>query len=395
MYLKGWYTKMMPKPPLSAVFYTPQNMPPGLDGAGLGSDSVLQACLRYGFKPFVANAWGQLEVVDYAGILLPLVLPEVHPHNSYVCSPMGHYVHYARRELELELANERVLKAGLDVLVQGLGAVFERLNFDRVVYVNNWLLSTNLYPDVSLEKLELLHRALCERYPQRAIVFRSLNPVHHPSLMGRLKQLDYQPVFSRQVYLLDPQAGTHKRSSALKKDRRLARQSPYVWQGAEQIAVSDIPRLKHLYTQLYVKKYSPLNPQFTELFFREALQKRWLHLYVLRHRETHHIEAVVGYFKCKGIMTTPIIGYNPELPPQTGLYRLISLFLADEAERQGLLLHRSSGASHFKRLRGNQPVFEHNWVYTRHLPRAQRLPWQTLKTLSRGLIEPLMTHFEL
>lgn len=379
----------------SSIFYTSRCQLPGFEQRCTGPKSLLQAGLNLGIQPFIANAWSQLEVVDYEGHLLPLVLPDVHPQNTYVCSPLGHYVRYARRELELELAQEPFLKAGLDVMVRALGRVFECLDFDRVVYVNNWMLSTNLYPELPLDGLHDLHEALCDRYPQRAIVFRSLNPVHHQPLMHRLKQLGYQPVFSRQVYLLDPQQDTHERTSALKKDRRLARKSPFVWCGADTIALTEVPRLKQLYTQLYVGKYSPLNPQFTELFFREALHKRWLNFYVMRHRDTHLIEAVVGYFQCNGIMTTPIIGYNPELPPQAGLYRLISLFLADEAKRQGVILHRSSGASHFKRLRGNQPAFEYNWVYTRHLPLARRWPWQCLEHLSRGLIEPLMTRFEL
>ena len=376
-------------------FYTAYDQFSAFDPPCTVPQLVLQAGLNLGLQPFIANAWGQLEVVDYEGHLLPLVLPEIHAQNTYVCSPLGHYVRYARRELELELSQEPLLKSGLDVMVQGLGRIFESLDFDNVVYVNNWLLSTNLYPNLPLNGLHDLHQALCARYPQRAIVFRSLNPAHHQPLMDRLQQLGYQSVFSRQVYLLDPQQGAHERTSALKKDRRLARKSPFVWCGAETITLNEVPRLKQLYTQLYVGKYSPLNPQFTELFFREALHKRWLNFYVMRHRDTHRIEAVVGYFQCQGIMTTPIIGYNPELPPQAGLYRLISLFLADEAKRQGLVLHRSSGASQFKRLRGNLPVFEYNWVYTRHLPLSRRLPWQTLEQLSRGLIEPLMTRFEL
>ena len=67
-------------------------------------------------------------------------------------------------------------------------------------------------------------------------------------------------------------------------------------------------------------------------------------------------------------MTTPLIGYDRSLPAETGLYRLISYHLTEEAAARGLILHQSSGAAAFKRHRGSVAGMEYSFVYDRHLP---------------------------
>jgi len=51
------------------------------------------------------------------------------------------------------------------------------------VMVNNWLLSTNLYPPSSNETLEAISRFLIERFPKHAIVYRSVNPILNESML--------------------------------------------------------------------------------------------------------------------------------------------------------------------------------------------------------------------
>src|SRR5262249_2140198 len=154
---------------------------------------------------------------------------------------------------------------------------------------------------------------------------------------GRLAALGYQPVISRQVYVLDPRTGGHRKKTSYLRDRALARRSPYEW--TTDLGDADIPRLKRLYDDLYLDKYSRYNPRFTEEFFRAALNLGWLELQALRCGG--RLDGVLGFVVRNGIMTTPLIGYDRSLPADIGLYRLISLRLIEEAQRRGLILHQS------------------------------------------------------
>lgn len=65
-----------------------------------------------------------------------------------------------------------------------------------------------------------------------------------------------------------------------------------------------------LYNMLYLGKYSPLNVQFNENFIYEfGLQKEIFTIKALRNKHTNSIDAVLGYYRMNGVMTTPIFGY--------------------------------------------------------------------------------------
>jgi hypothetical protein len=236
--------------------------------------------------------------------------------------------------------------------------------------------------------LPRLHTLLTGTFPNHALVFRSVSHELNGAVARQLRELGYRAVFSRQVYLLDPRTGAHHRKKSYCKDRGLARRTPYEWIDASALADTDCPRLKRLYDDLYLDKYSRYNPQFTESFFRAALSLGWLELWALR--AEGRIDAVLGFLQCQGVMTTPLIGYDRSLPEELGLYRLISLKLIEEAEKRGLVLHQSSGAAKFKKHRGSEASIEYSYVFDRHLPHSRRLPWQFLAGLSRYAVVPLM-----
>jgi len=200
--------------------------------------------------------------------------------------------------------------------------------------------------------------------------------------------LGYRAVFSRQVYILDPHKGEHRRKKSYCKDRSLARRTPYEWIPASALRQSDCARLKDLYDQLYLDKYSLYNPQLTEAFFRAALSQHWLELWALR--ADARLDGILGFVKYQGVMTTPLVGYDRSVPEDKGLYRLISWKLIEQAERGGLILHQSSGAAKFKKHRGSEPSIEYSYVFDCHLAHRRRLPWQLLSGLSEYVAVPLM-----
>lgn len=352
---------------------------------------ILVPLMREGTRAYIANVECAVAVVVSDEVVLPLAIvdgPSALAHPSYVVSPTSHYVDYARREVELELHAHPFLRRFFPPILEAFRPLLRWSQVEKVVYVNNWLLSTNLYPCVPPSFLRKLHALLTDTFPDHAVVFRSLNHELNGAVGSALRGLGYRAVFSRQVYLLDPRSGVHRRKKSYCKDRSLARRTPYTWIDASVLKESDCARLKRLYDDLYLDKYSLYNPQFTEAFFRAALSQGWLELWALRSAE--RIDGVLGFLRCQGVMTTPLIGYDRSVPEDRGLYRLISWKLIEEAEQRGLILHQSSGAAQFKKHRGSEPSIEYSYVFDRHLPHRRRLPWQLLSGLSGYVAIPLM-----
>jgi hypothetical protein len=352
---------------------------------------VLAPMVEHGAARYIANVHAEVRVLAAGGAVLPLVLadPERAGRDSYVVSPTNHYVDYAQREVELELGGSPVLRRAFPPLIEAFRPLLRWGGVERVAYVNNWLLSTNLYPRLCAGTLRALRDFVAGTFPDRAVVFRSVNEALNAELLAGLRALGFRPVLSRQVYLWNPRRGGPVPRS-LRQDANLARRTEYVWGEAHE---DDVPRLRALYAALYLDKYSPFNPQFTDNFVRAALRDGWLQVLALR--RGGRTDAVVGWVERDGVMTAPFIGYDRSVPASEGLYRLISYRLVEEARRRGHLLNQSSGASDFKRFRGGVAALEFNLVFDRHLPLRARLPWRVLGAATTGAVVPLMRRLKL
>ena len=366
-----------------------------VDAAGRYTRAVLGALMREGTRPFIANVEAEVRALVAGGFVLPLALVsgKERTKNAYVCSPTTHYVDYARREVALELGDKPALRRLLPPLLEGLRPLLRLANAERCAYVNNWLLSTNLHPALDMVTLRGIRDALLRACPDHALVFRSLNGGLNGPMIAHLEALGFEKVFSRQVYLLDPRDGAFRRRNNYGNDRRLARRTPYRWREADQLGAEDAARLCALYADLYVGKYSEYNPQFTPHYVASALAGGWLTTAALERNGA--LNGVVGFIDLHGVITAPLVGYDRSRPADEGLYRLLMLRLADAAYERGRMLHLSSGAAGFKRLRGGEPFVEYSLVYHRHLAPHRRLPWQLLGWLSKRAIVPLMQRYNL
>src|SRR5690606_2745923 len=116
-------------------------------------------------------------------------------------------------------------------LIAGVERLLSNAKIERIVQINNWLLSTNLYPaDWQGEGLEELTQLLRERFPGHAFGFRSLNPASNAVLLERLQALGYLALPSRQVYLFDGRSGAdsaYLRHHNCRLDATLLRRSGY------------------------------------------------------------------------------------------------------------------------------------------------------------------------
>ncbi|MDG0809164.1 GNAT family N-acetyltransferase [Cohnella rhizosphaerae] len=345
---------------------------------------------------FVGNVHTRLLVMSVDGVPVPVTVNDTEYANSYVCSPYTHYVSYARQELSL--LRNRALIAVLSATLTGIGGLLKASRFNRVVHVNNWLLSTNLYPALSDAQWSAALDGLLRAFPGHAIAFRSLNDSLNAREMSLFRGRRCRLVPSRQIYLLrtdDPDFANAKARWLLKRDRALADRYGYVAAGPADIVATDLPRIAELYKMLYLDKYSLHNPQFTARFYEQALAEGTLELHGYRDGVTGRLEAILGFYARESAMTTPLFGYDTSRPQAHGLYRILSALLIGIARERGLLLHESSGAAQFKRNRGAAADIEYTALYDRHLPAWRRGSWSALEGLLGKIGVPLMKKYKL
>ncbi|WP_379153535.1 GNAT family N-acetyltransferase [Paenibacillus sp. sgz5001063] len=357
---------------------------------GRHAQQYISAMLEHPAEHYFTNVRTTIRVVAVDGLPIPITINEAEYTNSYVCSPYTHYVSYAHEELAL--LNNRLLEGVLAALLRGMGFMLRTARFNRVVQVNNWLLSTNLYPPVNPEQLLKVLDYLRAEYPGYTILLRSLSKETSGPLMDALSGYGCKWVPSRQIYLLQhPQSS--KAKWLVKRDRTMLDKQGYTVEPPDRITQEDISRIVELYELLYIHKYSEHNPKFTAAYIRLALEKRTLHIYGLR--KNGRLDAVLGFYSREGAMTAPLFGYDTTLPQSIGLYRMLSAVLIDLAESRGELLHESSGVGQFKRNRGAVAATEYSVVLDKGTPWLNRSGWSFLGLLLRRVGIPLIQKLKL
>ncbi len=368
-----------------------------IETAGSEWDRQVFAYARHAARA-VGNVATHLRLLDTGDHLMPVSVNDggERADNSYVVSPLTAYTGYA--SYEIGQLGRPWLAAPLRRLVRGIGGWLEQARIDRIVQVNNWLLSTNLYPsDWDGADLPAITRLLVNTYPDHAIGFRSLNRYSNAGVIAQLEALGYLAIPSRQVYLFDGSDGPgsaylFRRDS--RRDARLLARTGYVQVPGEVLTDADYPRLEQLYNLLYLEKYCPLNPHFSADWLHAGQRDGWLRLTALR-SPAGRIDAVLGWVANDRILTTPVVGYDTALPQKLGLYRLTSQISLEEAARRGGLLNMSAGAADFKRMRGGQPEIEYSMVLVKHLPRQRQRVWRLLGRLLHAVGVPIMRKLKL
>lgn len=323
---------------------------------------------------------------------MPVTINTCEANNSWVCSPYTAYCRYAIEELHR--FGHPLLTLPVGAVCRGLGVYLRRQRIDQVVGVNNWMLSTNLYPALDIESLREWIDEAVERWPHHAIWFRSLNRAHTGDWLDALVAAGCVLIPSRQVYLYDRIQICNAMPKNLARDLRLLGATALVASDASGWGSRDFDRAANLYAQLYLQKYSRLNPAYSAAFLL-AWHRAGL-LQLTGYRDAAGVlQAVVGLFSVDRTITAPIVGYALELPRQWGLYRLLMATVYETAARVGARINLSAGAAEFKRLRGGVGAIEYSAVYVRHLSKPRRRGIGVLATLAQRIGEPIMKRFQL
>ena len=327
----------------------------------------------------IRNVNTQVHLVQIGNQLVPATLNHAEYQNSYVCSPYTAYISYAKDELGL-LNNpllESLLSGG--IMLTGLALKLAKLN--QTLSLNNWLVSTNLLPIWTAQDIQEATQRLIQQRPQHSLNIRSLNLKHHAALIDLLKSQGWLLLPARQVYLFDNQERQWWQRNHTKKDQALLRKVeagklPLHWVKPHELLDSDFKSLEICFNQLFIEKHSHYNPQFSADFLREMHHQALIEFHSFRD-ENGRIVATIGLFTQQNTITTPIVGYDTDLPKELGLYRLLMAVLLRLTYERQQPMNLSSGAGSFKRARGGEPVLEYTAFYTQHLPWGRRVIHQS------------------
>jgi hypothetical protein len=343
-------------------------------------------------EPFIANLRTRVESIKAGEALLPVTINDGEPDNTWICSPYTTYCSYAADETTR--LRRPVLGAALRKVIHGAGALLKRAEIDRHVAINNWLVSTNCYPRLSDVDVTRAIDEAKARWPGHSIWFRSLNAMHHADWLDALVRHGGVLLPSRQVYLFENVAELARRHRDLKHDFQLLRRNRGVTCAPMTTDTTDFARTEALYADLYVRKYSCLNPQYSSLLLHAWTRAGLLRMHGL-HDSEGVLQGVVGLFGFGSLLTSPIVGYNTALPRELGLYRRLAACVLHEAAEHGLLVNLSAGVAHFKRQRGGRPAIEYSVVVADHLPSSRRNAIRGLALLARYVGVPIMRTFKL
>lgn len=348
--------------------------------------------MKHGVSKYIQNVHTTLNILCVNDLFFPVTINEEQYDNSYVCSPYTAFITYARQEL-IKL-NNKPLQYLLSGLLQGLSVLLKAAKLNRVVCVNNWGLSTNLYPQWLGEEIQSITDYLKIRYPSHVIMFRSLNEESNAELLRSFTNNGYSLFPTRQVYYLNEKCGKYMNKRDIKEDLKLLHKTSYKITPHEDITSLDYPRILELYNQLCLEKYSIHNPQFTLEFIKLCHERKLLTLTGLRNNRGV-LDAINGFFERNGVITTPLVGYDTGLPQSLGLYRLLTILVICNTYQRGLSFNMSSGAAHFKRLRGGKPHIEYSALYLNHISRPRRWVWNIIHFLLHTIGVPLLQRYKL
>ncbi len=352
---------------------------------GKKARDYLLPLVRNGIQSYISNAKTSFYVLAFDDLVLPVTVNAQEYDNSYVVSN-----YYAIPLLEEKMANRPSwLNRLKKPFIRLGGRLLKSMRINKVVIVNNWLVSTCVQSELTASQLNKITTFLQESFSDHLIMFRNVNGLKESGLCRNLAEKKYHLFGTRMIYVYDPKLKetlSPKVHYHHRRDKRLIEKNGYEVFTEVDLSPEDIPRLLELYTNVYIGKYTDYSPKYTEKFLINALEQRSWHFMGVR-REGK-IDGVYGYFVHNGIMTVPFFGHETNLPPQMGLYRMLTILIIQEAERLDVLLNDSSGAEAPKKYRGMKPHPEYTAIYARHLPLVRQFLWKGMAAIYNRTVFP-------
>lgn len=354
----------------------------------------LKLVVNYENYKYINNLKTNVNFSVLENTILPFTINDNIEDNSYVCSIYTAIILYSLHEIMK--INNNTIRFLLKILIFTLKPIVIIGKIDKIISSNNFLLSTNIFPNISNLSIEKYIYKKLKRYPKHLFLIRSLNFHLNESLLNYLKQIGFKLVPSRQVYIFDKKVKDYTKSHNFKIDLKfMENQKTYKPCFLDKATISDYKRIAELYYKLYIIKYSEYNPIYNYKYIEFSHENKLIEYYVLKN-ENGIIDAVIGFYDRDNVSTAPIVGYDTNLPKQYGLYRILMSFAINRADKKNMTLNLSSGASHFKTLRGGVPFIEYSAIYFDHLEnKLQKYVWKFLSYILIHLADPIFKKYKL
>ncbi|HEV2080212.1 MAG TPA: hypothetical protein VGR19_10015 [Allosphingosinicella sp.] len=347
----------------------------------------IEAFATNGSRTYVSNLTTQLLALELDGVVVPVTVNHSEYGQAFTCLPHSAYALYSKAELDVvDTGAARPFLAGA---ANAAGAVLRAARINRVVNVNNWMMSTNLHARWSHASVPAVRECLVDHFPSHFMAVRSLTQWADADLIRQMHADGWRLIPSRQIFVMDDPHTEWSAHSNRRKDLRRMELLADEIGDLDVLAQGDAARISKLYQDLYIRKYTALNPAFTPSFVRMTHEAG-----VLRYRGARDkggaLSVLVATFDDGSVLTPPLIAYDQSRPRSEGLYRAamaISVLMACE---RGMKLNWSAGAGTFKANRGGRPMIEYNAFYDRHLSKPRRLALAALDKAVRSLVAPFV-----
>jgi len=340
----------------------------------------------------IANVKTRILALRSGKRVFPITVNDDEIGNSYVCEPYSAYILYSKEEMDI--VDIGWLKWLFKPMIS-LASIFLRIaQINRIVHVDNWLLSTNLHGDWDGADINAIRELLISKYPDHIIAIRSLDYWSNENLLRAVQNDRWYLFPSRQIWVTNDMEKQWLPRHSVREDKRILRKSELTTDTIKVMTNADAERIAELYHMLYVGKYSPLNPIFLPKWIQETCR-----LEIIRYRCARdgddQIQAVAGSFCRADVLTPPIVGYDTSRPQSLGLYRIASLLFSEDAMQAHVRLHGSAGAASFKRFRGAEAYTEYSAYFIDHLSLSRRLILKTLSIFLNHIAVPMMRKYQL
>ncbi|MFT4254970.1 MAG: hypothetical protein QM608_21105 [Caulobacter sp.] len=340
---------------------------PALDWGDPAVELYAQALAALGPEGALQNARFDLAALQLRDRALPLVVPQGR-QDCWLTAPTVTYGRTLREEVDRELRGAQALAAKVaSRLAEGLLRVARA---DHAVLVNHLLFSTSLHGGWDGADLDEALAALRGAYPDRAIVWRSLNAADHAELLAKMRAAGGRRLLSRLIWRLPDPARQWAPRRDVRRDLVLARAGGFTIETDARPTPDEIERLLALYSDVYIAKYSRTNPRYTAAALAAAVASGVLHLSLVRAASGEIVAFAADQIR-GGELATPMLGHDRARPEAQGLFRIAMALSVRRAADAGLAVNCSAGAAAFKRHRGATPALEHQMVFDDHLP-----PWR-------------------
>ncbi|MCX7358032.1 MAG: GNAT family N-acetyltransferase [Alphaproteobacteria bacterium] len=349
--------------------------------------AYLEAFAHNGSTALITNLRTQVRGLRSGERVFPVTINGAEYGDAYVCLPHTAYALYAKEELRI--VNAGPMTPALALVASGAGALLRSARVNRIVHVNNYMLSTNLHGGWDGEDVGAIRDFLVEQYPDHLIAVRSLNDWSDAPLCRRFSDAGWKMLPSRQIYVTEDMRADWAPHRDTRRDLAIIANVADRIDPLRNLRPGDAEKIAQLYAMLYLDRYSKLNPAFTAAYVEMTHNAQFFHYRGLRD-DDGALSAIVGCFIRGGVLTTPIVGYDTTRPASEGLYRIASAMLAQMAIEHGCRLNGSAGAADFKRNRGARAVIEYSAYFVDHLSFARRATIGAIERLLNKVAVPVM-----